>query len=386
MIKPPISIVYAWRNVLARKASTLVTTLGIAVSVTVFIVIQATADGVSRVAVSSGSPRNVMVLAAGANSAELSYLDTATLNRIRFVPGLERDANGDSLASVELVLPVPMSRALGGERTGAARYATLRGVTPQSFAVHEGVRLETGRFPLEPGEVMIGNLLAGKLEVGLGDELSVGNQVYRICGTFDAAGQVFAGEVWAPLDALQSSSGRRGASAVVLRLPQPEQTESMVRILKDSPGINVSPRTEQAYYREIQVVAGPFAALGNFTGTLLGLGAVLAGMNTLYAAMSRRTRELGTLRALGFSKYFVGGVMLLESLLVGVIGGTAGGALALYFDGFALNLLGLSFVLSMPFATVAQGFSLALLIGVLGGVLPAYAALRLEIIQALRQA
>ena len=86
IIRPPISIVYAWRNVLARKASTLVTTLGIAVSVTVFIVIRATADGVSRVAVSSGSPRNVLVLAAGATSAELSYLDTSTINRVRFVP------------------------------------------------------------------------------------------------------------------------------------------------------------------------------------------------------------------------------------------------------------------------------------------------------------
>ncbi len=386
MIRPPISIVYAWRNVLARKASTLVTTLGIAVSVTVFIVINATADGVSRVAVSSGSPRNVLVLASGATSAELSYLDTATLNRIRFVPGLERDANGDSLASVELVLPVAMSRASAGKKTGSARFETLRGVTPQSFAVHDGVRLETGRFPQAGGEVIIGTLVAGQLGVGIGSEISAGNQVYRISGTFDAAGQVFAGEVWAPLDSLQSSSGRRGASAVVLRLPQEDQTEAMVQALKASPGINVSPRTEQAYYREIQVVAGPFAALGNFTGSLLGLGAVLAGMNTLYAAMSRRTRELGTLRALGFSRYFVGGVMLLESLVVGVIGGLSGSGLALYFDGFALNLLGLSFVLSMPLATVAQGFSLALLIGVLGGVLPAYAALRLEISQALRQA
>ena len=386
MIRPPISIVYAWRNVLARKASTLVTTLGIAVSVTVFIVIRATADGVSRVAVTSGSPRNVMVLAAGANSAELSYLDASTLNRVRFVPGLSRDANGDGLASVELVLPLPMRRADIPNTAGSARYATLRGVMPQSFAVHDGVRLETGRFPQSAGEVMIGNLLAGKLEVQLGDELAIGSQVYTVSGTFDAAGQVFAGEVWAPLDALQSSSGRRGASAVVLRLPDATQAGGLVRALESTAGISVSARVEQAYYREIQAVARPFSALGNLTGSLLGLGAVLAGMNTLYAAMSRRTRELGTLRALGFSRYFVGGVLLLESLLVGVIGGLAGAGLALYFDGFALNLLGLSFVLSMPFATVAQGFSLALLIGILGGLLPAYAALRLEIIQALRQA
>jgi ABC-type antimicrobial peptide transport system permease subunit len=384
VIRPPISIVYAWRNVLARKASTLVTTLGIAVSVTVFIVIRATADGVSRVAVSSGSPRNVLVLAAGATSAELSYLDTSTLNRVRFVPGLERDANGDALASVELVLPLPMRRADAAKAAG--RYATLRGVTPQSFAVHEGVRLETGRFPQSGSEVMIGSLLAQKLGVGLGDELAAGNQTYTISGTFDAAGQVFAGEVWAPLDALQSSSGRRVASVVVLRLPDVARAKSLLGTLENSPGINVSARGEQAYYREIQAVAAPFAALGNLTGSLLGLGAVLAGMNTLYAAMSRRTRELGTLRALGFSRYFVGGVLLLESLVVGVIGGLSGAGLALYFDGFALNLLGLSFVLSMPAATVLQGFSLALLIGVLGGVLPAYAALRIQIIQALRQA
>jgi putative ABC transport system permease protein len=384
MIRPPISVVYAWRNVLARKASTIVTTVGIAVSVTVFIVIRATADGVSRVAVSSGSPRNVMVLAAGSSSAELSYLDTSTLNRVRYTPGVERDANGDTLASVELVLPLPMRRVDGGK--GGARYATLRGVTPQAFAVHDGVKLERGRFPQAAGEVMIGSLLSRKLGAGIGDELAIGSQSYRVAAVFDAAGQVFAGEVWAPLEALQSSSGRRGASAVVLRLPEAEQAPALVEDLESATGISISARGEQAYYREIQQVARPFAALGNLTGSLLGLGAVLAGMNTLYAAMSRRTRELGTLRALGFSRWFVGGVLLLESMLVGVIGGIAGSALALYFDGFALNLLGLSFVLSMPFATVAQGFSLALLIGVLGGLLPAHAALRLQIIQALRQA
>ena len=378
-------LVYAWRNVLARRWSTAITTIGVAISVMVFIVMSATADGISRVATQTGAATNVLVLAKGASSAEVSQLDRATINRVRTVSGLARDAGGDTLASTELVLARAIRRVGAGEAEG--RYVTLRGVGPEAFRVHEGVRIVSGEYPNEPGQVLIGNLLARKLGgVKRGDELWIGSQRSVVSGTIEAAGQVFAGELWADLGDLQSSTGRRLTSAVVLQARQPGDVENVIAALDRMPGLNIASRPEREYYKDIQQASLPFVTLGNLIGIILGLGAVMAGMNTIYAAMSRRIRELGTLRALGFGKWFVGSSLLLESVLVGLLGGLLGGGLAMLFDGFALSLLSLSFELSVEPGSLIGGLTLAFAIGFLGGLLPALAALRLQIIDALRGA
>jgi putative ABC transport system permease protein len=135
----------------------------------------------------------------------------------------------------------------------------------------------------------------------------------------------------------------------------------------------------------VQRGAIAFVFLGNLIGALLGLGAVVAGANTTYAAMARRIREMGTLRALGFGRRSVGSVLLVESILIGVAGGVGGAALALLFDGFGLSLMGLAFELEVTPAALGRGLLLALAIGVLGALLPARAASRLEIVEALRR-
>ena len=381
----PAALTYAYRNVLARKASTTVTTLGVAISVTVFVVMAATAAGIGRVAVSTGSPLNLMVLSDGATSAEVSYLDVQTLQRARLLPGIARDERGDALASVEYLLVRTFRRDPEG-RGDEDPLVTVRGVTPRAFDVHEGVRLESGRFPTETGEILVGSILARKQGFRLGDEVWLGSQRSVITGLIDASGQIFAGEIWANIDDLRSRVSRNGASTLVVRAASLEGVDSLEQELSTAPGLAVNAKREPSYYGEIQKVTAPVAALGNFIAVILGFGAVLAGMNTLYAAMSRRTRELGTLRALGFGRWFVGGTLLLESILVAGIGGVVGGGMALLFDGFALNLLGVAFELRVDSEMLSQGGFLALLVGLGGGVFPAAGALRLEIIQALRQA
>lgn len=382
----PLPLAYSWRNLGVRKTSTAVTLSGVAVSVMVFVVITATADGIAGVADRSGDPRNLIVLSKGADSAEASRLPRDVVDAVRFAPGVARDANGDPIASEELLVvrSVPLAGARPGDLS-ASRYTSIRGVTEQALRVHSNLRIVAGRLPRASGEVMVGRLLRTKLgDVGLGDSLRFGGRSHRVVGVFRADGQVFEGEIWADLEDLRSEMHQPEASAVVLRVGEPRALPALLEALRDSKRVSVEVKTERAYYADIQRASVVFVFLGNLIGVIMGLGAVVAGMNTMYAAMSRRVREMGTLRALGFGRYRVASSLVLESVIVAAAGGALGGALALAFDGVGMSLLGLAFELDVRPLTLLYGLALAAAIGVLGAALPARAAARLEIVEALR--
>lgn len=373
---------YAWRNMLARKLGTAVTLLAVAASVLVFVVMSATAAGIRNVAASTGAAENVVVLSRGAGSIEASLLDRSTLYRLREMPAVARDASGEPLISVELLVfhTVPRKGV-----AGATRFVAVRGVTSAAFAVHPGVRLAAGRLPREAGEVLIGRLVPAALgDVRIGDDLVFGGRGHRIVGVFEAGGQVFDGEIWADLDDLRNESEREGASTAILRAAGAAAVPDLLAQLEASRTVRVEAKREQAYYANIRQASAAFIYLGNVIAVIMGTGAVLAGMNTMYAAMSRRVREMGTLRALGFGRYMVAGLVLLESVLVGAAGGLFGSVLALAFDGYALNLIGLAFELDVGPWNLAQAAVLAAAIGLCGGWLPARAAARLDIVAALR--
>jgi putative ABC transport system permease protein len=186
------------------------------------------------------------------------------------------------------------------------------------------------------------------------------------------------------LEDLRGRSGDHEASAVVLRTAGPQSAQELVDRLEKSRQVSVSAKTEPEYYAQIQRASTAFVYLGNLIGALLGLGAVVAGANTMYATMSRRIREMGTLRALGFGRWRVGAALLLESAMVSLLGGTIGVLLAFAWDGIAFSLVTISFELAIGPANAAQGIAMALAIGTAGGFLPAHSASRLEIVAALR--
>jgi len=377
---------YAWRNALARKSATGVTVFGVAISVMVYVVMAATADSLQGVAASTGDPSNVIVLSKGSGSAESSRLDTPTVNGVRYAPGVVRDASGEPLASVEMLgmrrIPIPGAPA---DDPASQRYMTVRGFTPDAFRVHPGVRLVDGRLPSAPGELLIGRLVTENLgDVGIGSEITIDARPHRVVGVLGAAGQFFESELWMTLEELRGKSGERQASAVVLRAAGPEEAQALVERLENSRQVSVSAKTEPEYYERLQKASTAFVYLGNLIGALMGLGAVVAGANTMYATMSHRIREMGTLRALGFGRRRVGASLLIESGLVSTVGGALGVALALAWDGIALSLVSLSFELAIGPANAVQGMAMALLIGALGGFLPARSASRLSIVAALR--
>src|SRR5512134_377900 len=166
---------YTWRNVLARRGSTAVTAAGVGVSVMAYVVITAMAAGISRVAVGTGDPRNLIVLSEGATSAEGSRLTRSAVEMIRYFPGVARDAHREPLASPELLTNDAIPRLGASPEDTTARFTSIRGVTPAALSVHEGVRVVAGRWPVAPGEVLIGRLLGPALGgVGIGDTLEFG--------------------------------------------------------------------------------------------------------------------------------------------------------------------------------------------------------------------
>jgi ABC-type lipoprotein release transport system permease subunit len=377
---------YAWRNAWAHRGASTVTVFGVAISVMVYVVMTATADSLKGISASTGDPANVVVLSKGASSAESSRLDAPTVSAARYAPGVLRDASGEPLASVELLgmrrIPIP---GLPPDDPASQRYMSLRGVTPAALRVHPGVRIAAGRFPAASGELLIGRLVTENLgAVGIGSEISIEGRPHRVVGVLAAEGQFFESEIWMTLEDLRGRSGDREASAVVLRAAGPRAAAQLVDQLEKSRQVNVSAKTETEYYAQMQRVSKAFVYLGNLIGALLGLGAVVAGANTMYATMSRRIREMGTLRALGFGRWRVAAALLLESGLVSLLGGAIGVLLAFAWDGIAFSIVSLSFELAIGPANAAAGMAMALAIGVAGGLLPARTASRLEIVAALR--
>ena len=375
-----VLMAYAWRNMFARRVSTAVTLVAIAAAVLVSVVMASMADGIGRIATGSGAPENLIVLSKGASGAEASILDRWTLHRLAETDGLRQASDGSVAASAELLV-VQAASGVGGER----RYITLRGVTPTALDVHGAVEITAGRWPQRPGEILIGRLVPANLgPVSVGDEIVFGGRPRRVVGAFAAGGQVFEGEIWMRLEDLRQETGRRGASIVTLATTGPGVAADVRRRIEGARHIDVDVERETDYYGKIREASTAFVFLGNLIGWIMGLGAALAGMNTMYAAMSRRVREMGTLRALGFGRRTVGGLVLLESALVGALGGALGVALAMAVDERALHLLGLSFELDVRPDRLAQGCILALAVGVGGGWLPARNASRLGIVEALR--
>ena len=382
----PLPISYSWRNLVARISSTFLTLSGVSLAVMSFVLISAMAAGIKKTAAITGDPENVLVLAKGGATAEASKLPWETVNVVKYLPEVARGPTGESLASVEAILvrSIPRVGAKPGDLSDT-RYTTIRGVTQAIFGVHPDAKIVAGRFPQNPGEVLIGRLLPTRLgNVGIGGELHFGRQPHPVVGIFEAGGQIFEGEIWMQIADIMSEMQLKEPSAVVLRLKDAQAANAVIREIGDSKRFSADAKAERKYYEEASRASVAFGVLGNIIGIIMGLGAVFAGMNTMYAAMSRRIREIGTLRALGFGRRDIGTAFLMESLFLSVLGGAVGLGISLAFNGMAFNFFQFAFQIAVDARSLTRGAALALLIGAFGGFLPARAASRLQIVDALR--
>ena len=380
---------YNGRSLLVRRVSNSMTAGAIALVVAVFVAAMALVEGLDATVKDTSSPDNMIVLRRGASSETASIITLDQLDALKFLPQIRRDGAGDPLVSPELAEQILMPTA-----ARSLDNLPLRGILPLSTQVHEKVHVVSGRM-LTPGlnEVIIGKSIVGRYAgCALGSDLRAGRRTWKVVGVFEADGSSFESEVWADLHTLQEDS-RRGSSfnSIRFKLAPGADVAALIQRVADDPRINLQAETESEYYREQSAFAAKLRVLGFVVAGIMAFAAVFAAMNTMYAAVSARTTEIGTLRALGFRPLAILTSFLLESSTLAVVAGLIGVLLALPINGFSTSFNGslssptLAFRFHVTLAIVLQALLFAFAMGLAGGWLPARRAMRLTVVNALRR-
>jgi putative ABC transport system permease protein len=379
------------RNMSQRMASSIVALIGIAGVVMVLIGVLSIGEGFRAVLDQSGAEDVAIVLRSGATDEMSSSVSQDQARIIADAEQVARDADG-SIASPELyvIVDVPL------KSTGTAANVPLRGVGPQAPKLRQNFRIVEGR-PFTPGtfEVIVGrgaSLQFAGLTVG--SKLRWGTTDWVVTGVFEDRGSVAESEVWTDATVLQGAYNR-GTSyqSTRVKLTSPGAFQAFKDALTTDPRLNVRLYTEKAYYEEqSRILTTLVRTLGSVIAILMGLGAVFAALNTMYSAVSARTREIATLRALGFGSAPVVASVLVEALLIGLIGGVIGMVIAYFgFDGLRASTINFASFSQITFAftvtpeLLMQGLTYALVLGLLGGLLPSIRAAKLPITTGLRE-
>lgn len=374
-----------------RLGSSLTAVLGIAGVVAVMVAVLSIAQGIQRAMESSSAPENVIVLRSGATAEMMSGLGGDDVRFISEAPGIARNEDG-AIASAELFVIIDVKK----QSTGTDANVPLRGVTRAAPTVHQEFNIVEGRmFEWGLNELVVGVGASREFRgLKVGDSIEVANEQWPVVGLFESGGGVSEAEIWVDAAVLQTAY-RRGNSyqSVYAKLKSPDDFQAFKDALTADPRLNVRPMREEDYYAEqSELLYNVVTGLGKLIAVIMGIGAIFGALNTMYTAVAARTREIATLRALGFHSGPVVISVLLESLLLAFAGGVIGAGLAwLAFDGFTaatLNFASFSqitfaFYVSVPL--LIQGVVLAMVIGFFGGLFPAIRASRLPIATALRE-
>jgi putative ABC transport system permease protein len=382
---------FSVRTLPQRVGSSLTAVLGVAGVVAVMVAVLSIAHGVLRAMESSSAPENVIVLRSGATAEMMSGLSGDDVRHISEAPGIARNEDG-AITSAELFVIIDLKK----KTTGTDANVPLRGVTKAATAVHQDFRIVEGRmFERGLNEVVVGigaNFEFAGLDVG--DSIEVAREQWPVVGIFEAGGGVSEAEIWVDAPVLQTAY-RRGNSyqSVYAKLESPGAFQEFKDALTADPRLNVRPQREEEYYaQQSETLYMLITGLGTLIAVIMGVGAVFSALNTMYTAVAARSREIATLRALGFHAGPVVISVLVESLLLAVVGGAIGAAVAwVAFDGFRAATLNFASFSQMTFAfdvslpLLVQGVVFALVIGFFGGLFPAVRAARLSVSEALRE-
>lgn len=387
-----IPLKYSVRNLFVRKVSTAMTVFVVCLVVTVFLFVLALWQGVSRTLSVTASPRNIITMRVGSQAEMQSVVTRDAYEMIRALPGIERSPSGEPFVSPELISLVNLPRADGQNAN-----IQVRGMAPIGFQMRPGVKIVDGRmFNLGTNEAIVSKNLASRFALmKIGDTIKTGSFRWVVVGHFDASGSAYESEVWTDARDLQGQTKRQIFSSVFVRASDPEAAARYIEAVKGDQRLKLEGKTEKKYYEEQMVTGAPIKILAILVGIFTAIGASFGAMNTMYAQVAARTREIGTLRAIGFSRRSVLASFIFEALLLCLIGGVIGTALAfvlfnliltkptgtMNFRTFSEVLF--NFRLTPPLMIGGLVFSLAM--GLLGGFFPAARAARLKIINALRE-
>lgn len=383
-----LPIKYNLRNLVVRKGSTLATAFTVGLTVAVFLMVMALARGIDLTLASSGEPLNVIVLREGSTAELNSTVSRENFNDLKFLDGVVREGD-QPLATAEIITLIYKPRK--GMSQGSN--VTVRGVGPMSFKLHSGFQIASGR-QFQPGltEAVVSRKINERFQgLDIGDKFRIQTTDYTVVGIFESAGKAFESEIWVDVNSLASTTKRESFSSALLRAKDENALAALSKRITDDPKLHLKALSERTFYEDQQGIAsGALKGLAVFIAFIMAVGAGFAGMNTMYAAVARRTKEIGTLRVLGFGRVSILIAFLLESIAVALIGAAMGILLALPLNFVSTGTsnwatfseIAFNFRLTPDLMLLALGFGAV--IGFVGSLLPSIRASRLKIVEALR--
>lgn len=387
-----VPLSYSFRNLWKRRLTTTLTVAGMALVVFVFATVLMMAAGLQKTLVETGSPNNVVVVRKGSQSEVMSNVERNAAAIVEMLPQVAQGVEGQQMIAKEVVILIALKKQ-GDEKTSSHSNVVVRGVQAESLPLRPQVKLVSGRM-LRPGslEVIVGNSIAKRFQgVSLQQSLKWGGRSWTVVGIFDAGNTGFSSEIWGDVEQVMQAFRRPVYSSLVFKLKTPDAFEASKTAIEKDPRLTLEAKRETKYYLDQSEMMAKFLRiLGTSLTVIFSIGAIIGAMITMYSAVANRTAEIGTLRALGFRRRNILLAFLVESLLLGFIGG----GLGLFFASF-MQFITISTVNFQTFSELAFKFTLtpgiimesmmfALLMGLIGGVLPALRASRLKIVDALR--
>jgi putative ABC transport system permease protein len=385
-----IPLTYNLRNLVVRKTTTIMTALGIALTVAVLLAVLALISGLQTALHSTGDPLDILVLRKGSDSELVSNMERADFQTIKFTKGIARDKDNEPMASLEIVTVINLVSVDAPDGNNV----TVRGLAGQGRQLRQGLHIVQGRW-YEAGkrEVVVGESIAKRFPAArMGNKLHFGKGDWDVVGVMSAGQSTTNSEIFGDLNQVSSDFDRISVlSSVLLRAQDEVAADALIKQLSNDQRVNVTAQSEQSYY-DAQTASGlPITLLGFFVSIIMAVGSSFAAMNTMFAAVARRAREIGTLRVLGFSRGSILLSFFAESVLLSALGGLIGCVLVLPLNGVTTGVGNFStfsetsFNFSVTPQIMAGGVAFAVLLGAIGGYFPAHSASKKEILTALRE-
>ncbi len=386
-----IPFAYTAKNLRTRKLTTALTAAGMALVVFVFATVLMLQEGLRKTLVETGAEDNVVVTRRSAGTEVQSAIDRVQAAVVESQPEIAIGAQGQGMVSKEMVVLINLPK----RDTGKPSNVIIRGLGPSGHDLRPQVRIVQGRM-FRPGssEIVAGSGISDRFRgAGVGEHLRFGMRDWTVVGTFDAGKSGFDSEIWGDVEQLMQAFRRPVYSSLLLKLSDPNRFDDLKLRLESDPRLTVEAKRESIFYAEQSEVLSNFIGyLGLTLSVIFSIGATIGAMITMYASVASRTAEIGTLRALGFRRSGILAVFLFEALLLGLIGGIVGVTLASGMQFLTISTMNwqsfaeLAFTFTLNPAIIAKSLGFGLVMGLIGGFLPAMRASRLNIVDALRAA
>lgn len=384
-----IPLSYTWRNLAARKLTTLLTACGMALVVFVFATVLMLEEGLRKAMVDTGSPDNVIVTRRSAGTEVQSLVERDQAAIVENQPEVAYSIDGARLASKETIVLIALTK----RDSNKASNVLIRGVGQKGIELRPQVEIMEGRM-FHPGstEIIAGKNIAERYKgAGVGETLRFAQREWTVVGIMDAGKSGFDSEIWGDVDQLMQAFRRPVYSSVILKLNDAATFPELKSRIENDPRLTLEAKRESVFYAEqSQVLANFIRYLGMMLSIIFSAGAIIGAMITMYASVANRATEIGTLRALGFRRRNILSAFLVEALMLGAAGGVIGLTMASFMQFFTISTmnwqsfseLAFSFILNLEI--ILKSFAFALIMGVVGGFLPAARAARLKIVDSLR--